>query len=99
MSLFEAIILAVVEGITEFLPISSTGHMIITEKLLGMQSTEFTNAYIVSIQFGAILSVIALYGKRFFQSVDFYKKLLVAFIPAAVIGKLFGDYIDTILGR
>lgn len=98
MSLFEAIILAIVEGITEFLPISSTGHMIITEKLLGMQTTEFTNAYIVSIQFGAILSVIALYWKRFFQSVDFYKKLLVAFIPAAIIGKLFGDYIDAILG-
>lgn len=98
MSLFEAIILAIVEGITEFLPISSTGHMIITEKLLGMQTTEFTNAYIVCIQFGAILSVIALYWKKFFQSVDFYKKLLVAFIPAAVIGKLFGDYIDAILG-
>lgn len=98
MSLFEAIILAIVEGITEFLPISSTGHMIITEKLLGMQTTEFTNAYIVCIQFGAILSVIALYWKKFFQSVDFYKKLLVAFIPAAVIGKLFGDYIDLILG-
>lgn len=98
MSLFEAIILAIVEGITEFLPISSTGHMIITEKLLGMETTAFTNAYIVCIQFGAILSVIALYWKRFVQSVDFYKKLLVAFIPAAIIGKLFGDYIDAILG-
>ena len=98
MSLLEAIILAIVEGITEFLPISSTGHMIITEKLLGMQSTEFTTAYIVSIQFGAILSVIALYWKRFFQSVDFYKKLLVAFIPAAALGAVLGDYIDMILG-
>jgi len=98
MSLFEAIVLAIVEGLTEFLPVSSTGHMIITEKLLGMQTTEFTNAYIVCIQFGAILSVIVLYWKRFIQSVDFYKKLLAAFIPAAVIGKLLGDYIDVILG-
>lgn len=98
MSLFEAIVLAIVEGLTEFLPVSSTGHMIITEKLLGMQTTEFTNAYIVCIQFGAILSVIVLYWKRFIQSVDFYKKLLAAFIPATVIGKLLGDYIDVILG-
>jgi len=98
MTLFEAIILAVVEGITEFLPISSTGHMIIAEKLLGMQSNEFTNAYIISIQFGAILSVIALYWKKFFQSVDFYKKLLIAFIPAAILGKLLGDHIDVLLG-
>ncbi|MDZ4846539.1 MAG: undecaprenyl-diphosphate phosphatase [Chitinophagales bacterium] len=98
MSLFEAILLAIVEGITEFLPISSTGHMIITEKLLGMKPDEFNTIYIISIQFGAILSVIVLYWKRFIQSVDFYKKLLVAFIPAAVIGKLFGDYVDMILG-
>ena len=99
MTLFQAIILAIVEGITEFLPISSTGHMIIAEKLLGMPSTEFTKAFIVSIQFGAILSVIVLYWKRFFQSVDFYKKLLAAFIPTAVIGKLADKYIDMVLGR
>lgn len=98
MSLVEAILLAIVEGITEFLPISSTGHMIITEKLLGMQTTDFTKAYIVSIQFGAILSVIVLYWRKFIQSVDFYKKLLVAFIPAAVIGKLLDDSIDAVLG-
>lgn len=98
MSLLQAIILAIVEGITEYLPISSTGHMIITEKLLGMESTEFTKAFIVNIQFGAILSVVVLYWKRFFQTVDFYLKLLVAFLPAAVIGFLLDDIIDSMLG-
>lgn len=97
MSIAEAILLAIVEGITEFLPISSTGHMIITEKLLGMQSTDFSKAYIVSIQFGAILSVVVLYWRKFIQSIDFYKKMFVAFIPAAIIGKLLGDYVDMIL--
>ena len=99
MTLLEAAILAVVEGLTEYLPISSTGHMIITEKLLGMESTEFTKAFIVNIQFGAILSVVVLYWRRFLQSVDFYMKLLVAFLPAAVIGFLLSDLIDEMLGR
>jgi len=99
MSLLESIILAIVEGITEYLPISSTGHMIITEKLLGMESTDFTKAFIVNIQFGAILSVVVLYWKRFFQTVDFYTKLLVAFLPAAVIGFLLDDMIDAMLGK
>ncbi len=98
MTLFEAIILAIVEGVTEYLPISSTGHMIITEKLLGMESNEFTKAFIVNIQFGAILSVVVLYWKRFFQTVDFYLKLLVAFLPAAAIGFLLDDIIDSMLG-
>jgi len=98
MTLLEAVILAIVEGITEYLPISSTGHMIITEKLLGMESTAFTKAFIVNIQFGAILSVVVLYWKRFFQSVNFYLKLLTAFLPAAVTGFLLGDFIDTLLG-
>lgn len=86
MDVLHAIIIAIVEGITEYLPISSTGHMIITEKVLGIESTDFTKAYLVNIQFGAILSVVVLYWKRFFQSIDFYYKLFVAFIPAAVIG-------------
>ena len=97
MTTIEAIIVAIVEGITEFLPISSTGHMIITEKLIGIESSEFTKAFIVNIQFGAILSVLVLYWKRFFQSLKFYYKLFIAFIPAAVIGFIFGDFIDSLL--
>ncbi len=97
MSLFETIIIAIVEGLTEFLPVSSTGHMIIAQKLLGMESTDFVKAFTVNIQFGAILSVIVLYWKRFFQTMDFYWKLLIAFLPAAVIGLLAGDFIDSLL--
>jgi len=92
-----AIIIAIVEGITEFLPVSSTGHMIIAQKLLAIESTEFVKAFTVNIQFGAILSVVVLYWKRFFQTWDFYWKLLVAFLPAAVIGFLASDYIDSML--
>lgn len=97
MTLFEAVVIAVVEGITEFLPISSTGHMIITEALLGMPIDEFTKAFTVNIQFGAILSVVVLYWRRFLQSWTFYQKLFVAFLPAAVIGFLAGDFIDSLL--
>lgn len=97
MSWFELVILSIVEGITEFLPVSSTGHMIITQSLLGMESTEFLKSFIVNIQFGAILSVIVLYWRRFFQTTQFYFKLFVAFLPAAVIGFLLGDYIDKLL--
>ncbi len=98
MSIFEAIIIAIVEGITEFLPVSSTGHMIITQELLGMTIDDFVKAFTVNIQFGAILSVIVLYWKRFFQSMDFYYKLFIAFIPAAIIGFLMMDVIDRMLG-
>jgi undecaprenyl-diphosphatase len=97
MSVIETIIVAIVEGLTEFLPVSSTGHMIITESLLDIESTEFVKAFTVIIQFGAILSVIVLYWKRFFQSWDFYWKLLIAFLPAAVLGFLFSDKIDELL--
>ena len=117
MSVFEAIIIAIVEGLTEFLPVSSTGHMIITQNVLGVKSTEFVKAFTFIIQFGAILSVVVLYWKRFFQlnrtslpegasklkqflhKFDFYWKLLVAFIPAAVLGLLFSDAIDAMLER
>ena len=117
MSLLETIILAIVEGLTEFLPVSSTGHMIITRDLLGMQADDpFINAFIVIIQFGAILSVVTLYWKRFFRldntpmpegtpavkafihRWNFYWKLLVAFIPAAVIGLLANHLIEKMLG-
>ncbi|HOS49334.1 MAG TPA: undecaprenyl-diphosphate phosphatase [Bacteroidia bacterium] len=99
MKLFEAIILAIVEGLTEFLPVSSTGHMIIASSLMGIAEDPFTKAFTVAIQFGAILSVVVLYFKRFFQSMNFYYKLLAAFIPAAILGKLLDDYIDALLSN
>ncbi|HNQ11794.1 MAG TPA: undecaprenyl-diphosphate phosphatase [Bacteroidia bacterium] len=97
MSFLQAIILAIVEGITEFLPVSSTGHMIIAEAFMKMSDPEFTKVFIVNIQFGAILSVVVLYWRRFIQSFDFYLKLFVAFLPAAFFGFLLGDYIDLLL--
>ncbi len=111
MSTLEVVIVAIVEGLTEFLPVSSTGHMIITQSLLGIESTAFVKAFTVIIQFGAILSVVCLYWNRFFRlnpgkvtdgksflyKFDFYWKLVVAFMPAAVIGFLFGDFIDSLL--
>jgi undecaprenyl-diphosphatase len=97
MTVFQAIIIAIVEGITEFLPVSSTGHMIITQELLGMEINDFVKAFTVNIQFGAILSVIVLYWKHFFQSMDFYFKLFVAFIPSAILGFLLIDFIDSLL--
>ena len=97
MSIWQAIILAIVEGITEFLPVSSTGHMIIASSFMGISHLEFTKMFTVNIQFGAILSVLVLYWKRFFQSTDFYFKLFIAFLPAAVIGFLLNDFIDALL--
>lgn len=124
MTTIQAIIIAIVEGLTEFLPVSSTGHMIITENLLGMDlseanpESEFIKAFTVIIQFGAILSVVVLYWKRFFvlnnepmegvdsapawkkliHKFDFYWKLIIAFLPAAVLGLVFSDKIDEFLG-
>lgn len=97
MNTFQAIILAIIEGITEFLPISSTGHMIIASSYFGIEHDEFTKLFTIVIQLGAILSVVVLYFKRFFQTIDFYFKLLVAFIPAVVLGLLFGKKIDALL--
>lgn len=95
MTLLQTILIAIVEGVTEFLPVSSTGHMIIAQKLLGMDSTlDFVKVFTVNIQFGAILSVVVLYWRRFCQSRDFYWKLLVAFLPAAGLGFLLSGYID-----
>lgn len=99
MSLFQSIILAIVEGLTEFLPVSSTGHMIIVSSLMGIADDAFTKTFTVAIQLGAILSVVILYWKRFFVSLSFYFKLFVAFIPAAILGLLFNDYIDALLER
>jgi undecaprenyl-diphosphatase len=97
MDWLQAVIIAIVEGLTEFLPVSSTGHMIIAQGLLGIHSDDFVKAFTVIIQFGAILSVLVLYWRRFLQSWDFYVKLLIAFLPAAVIGLLAGDWIDRLL--
>ncbi|KAA6343650.1 Undecaprenyl-diphosphatase [termite gut metagenome] len=127
LTILQTIIIAIVEGLTEFLPVSSTGHMIITQNILGIESTEFVKAFIVIIQFGAILSVVCLYWKHFFKlnkcnifdskavegksrlakwgtygkrllyKFNFYWKLLIAFLPAAFFGLLFGDKIDEML--
>lgn len=99
MNLFEAIIIAIVEGLTEFLPVSSTGHMMIASAVMGMEQNDFVKLYIVAIQLGAILSVVVIYWKRFFQTVDFYIKLLIAFIPAVIFGILLGDAIDLMLEK
>ncbi len=119
MSILECIILAIIEGLTEFLPVSSTGHMIIGQGLMGMESTEYVKAFTVMIQFGAILSVLFLYWKRFFifeipeavknnpqasaterllSRFGLYWKLLVALIPAVILGFLFDDWVDKMLG-
>lgn len=97
MTYFEALIIAIIEGLTEFLPISSTGHMMIATAVLGIKATPFVKLFTIAIQLGAILSVVVLYFKRFFRSFDFYTKLVVAFIPAAIFGVLLGDYIDAAL--
>jgi undecaprenyl-diphosphatase len=97
MSWLHAVILAIIEGLTEFLPVSSTGHMIIASSLMGINTSEFTKMFTVNIQFGAILSVVVLYWRRFFQSFNFYKKLLIAFIPAIVIGFALKDVVDALL--
>lgn len=97
MSLWEAIILAIIEGLTEFLPISSTGHMIIGSTLMGIQGDDFVKHYTVIIQFGAILSVVVLYAKRFFKDYTFYVKLILGFLPAGAFGFVFNDYIEDLL--
>ena len=99
MNLLEAIIIAVVEGITEYLPVSSTGHMIIASSIMGIHTDEFTKLYEVAIQLGAILAVVVLYWKKFFDFTkwQFYVKLIVAVIPALLIGKFFSDEIDQLL--
>lgn len=95
MTYLEALIIAVVEGLSEYLPISSTGHMMITTAILGIEPSSFVKLFTVAIQLGAILSVVVLYFRRFFRSVNFYLKLIVAFIPSAIAGLLLGDWIDS----
>lgn len=97
MNTWEAIVLAIIEGITEFLPISSTGHMIVASSFFGIAHEDFTKLFTIVIQLGTIMSVVVLYFKRFFQSVQFYYKLLVGFLPAVVLGLLLSDFIDSLL--
>lgn len=99
MTIFETIVIGVVEGLTEFLPISSTGHMALTSALLGIEKDAFTKLFIENIQFGTIISVIILYWRKFFdlKRINFYIKLLVAFIPAAIVGILLKKHIDKVL--
>ena len=97
MDFIQTIIISIVEGLTEFLPVSSTGHMIIASSFFGIAQDDFTKLFTIVIQLGTILSVVVLYFKRFFQSFDFYFKLLVAFIPAVVFGLLFSKKIDALL--
>lgn len=119
MTILQAIVLAIVEGLTEFLPISSTGHMILAQGIMGMESDGYIRAFTVMIQFGAILSVLVLYWKRFFSANEapsmtfrgkvltnrwkrlgyFYLSLIVALVPAMVIGLLFESYIDKLLSN
>lgn len=99
MGIIEAFIISIVEGITEFLPVSSTGHMIIASSLLGVQGDEFTKLFEIAVQFGAILAVVVLYWRKFvdFSRWQFYVKLIVGVIPALVLGYLLSDKIDKLL--
>ena len=101
MSILQAIIIAIVEGLTEFLPISSTAHMAITSAIMGIGDDAFTKLFEIVIQFGAILSVIVLFWRKFFdfKNIRFYIKLVIAVIPALVIGALFKKHIEAVLGN
>lgn len=97
MTITQSIIIAIIEGITEFLPISSTGHMILASAVMGIHDDEFVKTFEVFIQLGAILAIAMMYIKRFFKSIDIYLKLFAAFLPTAVIGFLAYDYIKAYL--
>ena len=97
MSFLEALILSIIEGLTEFLPVSSTGHMIIASTFMGSASEDFTKLFTVAIQFGAILSVVLVYFKKFVKSINFYLLLMVAFIPTGIIGLSLKGYVDALL--
>ena len=99
MDTIQSIIIGIVEGLTEFLPVSSTGHMIITEKILNLTENDFTKVFTIAIQLGAILAVVVLYWKKFFdfKNLKFYAKLAAAVVPALVLGFLFSKKIDALL--
>jgi len=97
MNTLDAVILAIVEGATEFLPVSSTGHMILVSELMGIENTEFHKSFEIYIQLGAIMAIVLLYSRRFLKDFNLYKKLLASFIPTAIIGLLFYDLIKAYL--
>src|ERR1700743_539998 len=97
MNIVHVIILAIIEGLTEFLPVSSTGHMVIASALMGIGTDPFVKLFEIVIQLGAILAVVVLYFKRFFKSVDFYIKLIIGVIPAIILGLLLKKYIEQLL--
>ncbi len=97
MNIIQVIVLAIIEGLTEFLPVSSTGHMVITSSLMGISTDEFVKLFEIVIQLGAILAVVVLYFKRFVRSFDFYVKLVIGVIPAVVFGLLLKKHIDKLL--
>ena len=101
MEFIEAILIAIIEGLTEFLPVSSTAHMIFVSSLFNIQEDEFVKMFEYSIQFGAILAVVVLYWKKFFDfsKFNFYIKLALAVVPALVLGYIFDDYIEAVLGK
>jgi undecaprenyl-diphosphatase len=101
MTWFAVLIIAIVEGLTEFLPVSSTGHMVFAASAFGIEKEAFTKLFIETIQFGAIISVVVLYWRKFFdvKKINFYYKLFIAFIPAAIVGVLLKKHIDNILGN
>lgn len=101
MDILHAIIIAIIEGLTEYLPVSSTAHMVFASSYFGIQDHDFVKMFQVSIQFGAILAVVVLYWKKFFdfRRINFYVKLFLAIVPALVLGKIFDDMIDAVLGK
>lgn len=98
MTYIEVVILSLVEGLTEYLPISSTGHLIITSALMGIEEQGFVKNFNIIIQFGAILAVLLIYWKRFMPNLSFYKKIIISFLPAAIIGFVIKNKIDALLG-
>ncbi len=97
MDMIQAVIIGIIEGFTEFLPISSTGHMIVASKFLGVAENDLTKAYEVIIQFAAILAVMLIYKEKItFKKIDLWMKLFVAFLPLAIVGFIFKDYIKTL---
>src|SRR5688572_9080772 len=99
MNFTQAIILAIVEGLTEYLPISSTGHLILSSWAMGINQLPFVKDYTVMVQFGAILAVLLLYWRRFLLNFRIYPQVAIAFLPAAAIGLAVKKYIDVILGN
>ena len=93
MTIIQSIIIAIIEGITEFLPVSSTGHMILASSLMNIHDEQFVKTFEISIQLGAILAIVIMYAKRFLSGLTIYYKLSAAFIPTAIIGFLAYDII------